>query len=169
MSQFNLGLVRESPAEAVPRSLHAAPDTVLVALVRRRGARAVLALAARLHLVDEVAGTAAANVVHGSLLGAETLLLLEFLVKAEHGAFLFAVHVACAAAARGEEGVGGRRSELDTGCWATGCGAVGEVVGLDTGYVAGTAAARVDVGATDGRVRLGDVEGDHFACLGWCC
>jgi hypothetical protein len=39
---------------------------------------------------------------------------------------------------------------------------VGEVGGLNAGDVASSAAARVDVGAADGWVRLGDVEGRHF-------
>lgn len=55
-----------------------------------------------LHLVDEVACASTADVVDGSLLGAKALLLLEFLVEAEHGSFPLAVHVAGATAARGK-------------------------------------------------------------------
>lgn len=157
-----LVLVRELTAEAVPCSLHASSDAVLVGLDTRGRAGAVLALGSGLHLVNEVAGTATADVVDGSLLGAEALLLLELLVEAEHGTLLLAVHVASAATARGEEGVGGRRSELDAGCWARGGLAVGDIGGLDAGDVTGAATARVDVGAAYGWVRFGDVEGRHL-------
>ena len=159
--------MRELAAEAVPCSLHAAANAILVGLSRRCRAGTVLALGAGLHLVNEVAGTSTADVVDGSLLGAEALLLLELLVEAEHGALLLAVDVAGAATAGGEEGVGGRRSELDAGCWARGGLAVGDVGGLDAGDVAGAATARVDVGAAYGWVRLGDVEGRHLVvCFG---
>lgn len=162
-----LVLVRELAAQPVPRSLHAASDTVLVGLGTRGRACAVLALASGLHLVDKVAGTTTANVVDGGLLRAEALLLLEFLVKAEHGTLLLAVHVAGAAATRGEEGVGRRCGQLDARCWARGGRAVGEVGSLDAGNVASTATAGVDVRVSDRWVRLGDVEGRHFGggCL----
>lgn len=157
-----LVLVRELTAHAVPRSLNASSNAVLVRLGARCRAGAVLALAAGLHLIDEVTGTTTADVVDGGLLRAKALLLLELLVEAEHGTLLLAVHVTSAAAARGEEGVGRRRSELDTGCRARGGLAVGDVGGLDAGDVASTATAGVDVGAAYGWVRLGDVEGRHL-------
>jgi hypothetical protein len=160
--------VRERPAQPVPRALNTATNTILVAAVRGHGARAVLALRTGLHLVDEVARSTAANVVDGSLLGAQTLLLLQFLVEAEHGALLFTVHVACTAAARSEVAGGRWWGQLDARCWATGGLAVGEVGGLDAGDVAGAAAAGVDVGAADGWVRLGDVEGRHCGGGGGC-
>ncbi len=101
--------------------------------------------------------------VHGGLLRAQTLLLLEFLVEAEHGALLVHAHVAGTAAARGKVAAGGRRSELDARCWSSGGAAVGDIRGVDTGYVASSAAARVEVGFGGG-MRLGDVEVDHFEC-----
>jgi hypothetical protein len=158
----HLALVAELPAQPVPRRLDAPANAVLLAATAAHAGRAVLALAAGLHLVNEVAGTAAANVVDGCLLRAQTLLLLELLVEAEHGALLLAAHVSSAAAARGEVVVGWGRRELDARRGASGGCAVGEVGGLDAGDVASSTAAGVDVGAADGWVRLCDVEGRHF-------
>jgi hypothetical protein len=167
----HLALVAELPAQPVPRGLDAPAYTVLLTSTARNTGRAVLALAAGLHLVNEVSGTAATDVVDGCLLRAQTLLLLELLVEAEHGALLLAAHVSGSASARCEVAASRGRRELDTGGWATGGCTVGEVGGLDAGNVASSAAARVDVGAADGWVRLGDVEGRHFGggggCL-WC-
>jgi len=92
--------VGDVPRQPVPRRLDAPAHTVLLALnaAGRRAVR-VLALATRLHLIDKIARATTANMVHGSLLGAQTFLLLQFLVEAEHGPLLLAVHVAGAAAA----------------------------------------------------------------------
>lgn len=130
---------------------------------------AVVALRAGLHFINEVSCAAAADVIDGRLLAAEALLLLEFLVEAEHGTFPLAVHVSCSTAARGEVSVGGWRGELDARCWAGGGLAVGERLGRDAGYIASAAAARVDVRGADGGVGLGDVEGRHFVCFVICC
>lgn len=107
--------------------------------------------------------------VHGCLLGTKALLLLEFLVEAEHGALLGGVHVACAATTGGEVRCGWRRNQLGARCWARGCWAVGEVVGLDAGNVASAATTGVDVGAAYGWVRLRDMEGNHFGIGYLCC
>ena len=116
-----------------------------------------------LHLVDQVAGTATANVVDGCLLGAETFLLLEFLVEAEDGAFRL-LHVAGTATTGGVEGVSRWGRKLSARGWASGSGARGDVCSLDAHSVTGTATARVHVGGGGG-VRLADVEVDHFDCL----
>lgn len=108
-NQFLLHLLRmaELPAQPLPRTIHTPPHAVLVALHTARRTRAVVALSPGLHFVDEVAGAAAPNVVHGCLLAAQTLLLLQLLVEGEHGAFA-TLHVACAAAASGVHAVGWR-------------------------------------------------------------
>ena len=116
-----------------------------------------------LHLVDEVAGTAAANVVDGCLLGAETFLLLELLVEAEDGAFRL-LHVASTATTGSVEGVGWWGRKLSARGWAGGSGTRGDLCGFDAHSVTGTATARVHVGG-GGWVRLADVEADHFDCL----
>lgn len=96
-------------------------------------------------------------------MAAQTLLLFEFLVEAEHGALLVCAHVTGTATTGGKVAVRGRRSELGAGCWACCCAAVGDLRGLDASNVAGTSTARVEVGLGGG-VRLGDVEVDHFDC-----
>ena len=158
-------VARELPRHLVPGALNGAANTALrVGAHSRRGR--VLA-AGLLALLDEVAGSATANVVDGGGVLPEALLLGEFLVKGEHGALLLAVDVAGAATAAGEEGVGGRGAELDAGCWARGVLAGGDVLG-DAGYVASSSTTVVDGGCGGGRVRLGDVVGDHFGGDGRC-
>lgn len=100
-------LMRELPAETLPCVLDTPSDTVLFALDARGaggGRRGALAVGSGLHLLDEVSGAAAANVVDGGLLGAQTLLLLELLVEAEDGTFGLA-HIASTATAGSIEGV----------------------------------------------------------------
>lgn len=100
-------LVRELPAEALPCVLDAPSYAILFALDARgaRGGRGgELARASGLHLVDKVAGSAAADVVNGSLLRAQTLLLLKLLIEAEDGAFRLP-HVAGTATASGVGGI----------------------------------------------------------------
>lgn len=147
--------------KAAAPPLQTPADAILLALNRAARGCGVLALTPRLHLVDEVAGTTTTDVVDGGLLAAQTLLLLELLIKAEHGAFLVGAHVASTTTSGGEVPVGGRRSELDTRCWACCCAAVGDLRRLDTSDVASTPTARVKV-RLGGRVRFGDVEVDHF-------
>jgi hypothetical protein len=116
---ITLLLVRELPAQALPCGLHAAADAVLLALYARgagSGGGGVLALGSGLHLVDEVAGTAATDVVDGCLLGAEAFLLLEFLVEAKDGT-LRLLHVASTATAGGVEGVAGWGRQLGARSW----------------------------------------------------
>jgi len=116
-----------------------------------------------MHFVDGIAGSSPTNVVHGGSTFAQTFLLGEFLVKGEHGAFLFAVDVAGSATARGEEGVGGWWSQLYAGGGAGGRWAIGKVLGVHAGDVSGAAAASVvEVGGRDGGVGLGDAVGWHF-------
>jgi len=118
--------------------------------------------------IDQVSSAATADVVDGSGVLAETLLLGKFLVEREHSAFLLAVHVACSTAARGVEGVGWRRSELDQRGWTGGIRARGHVLWVDASGITGTATSRiVVVGGRDGWVRLGDVVGRHFELLGF--
>ena len=116
----------------------------------------------------EVAGAAATNVVDGSGVLAQALLLGELLVEAEHGALLLAVHVAGAAAAGGEEGVGGWWGQLDARGGSRGGWPCGEGRVRDACLVSGAAAAVVDgcAGLGDGGVGLGDVVGEgHFGGL----
>ena len=154
--------MRELAAQPLPRTIHAPPYAIFLALhALRLASGRVLPLATRLHLIDEVSRTSASNVVHGCLLGAQTLLLLEFLVEAEHGA-LALLHVAGAAAASRVEGAGGGCGELDARGGPAGGGACGEGAGGNAQSVAGAAAAGVDVGGFDRGVGLGDVEGWHF-------
>ena len=103
--------------------------------------------------------------VDGSLLAAQTLLLLELLVEAEHGALLVGAHVSCAATARSKVACGRRRRELDARCWTCGGAAIGDLRSLYTGHVASATTTRVEVGAGR-RVRLCDVEVDHFDYCG---
>lgn len=124
-----------------------------------------MALRARLHFVDEVASTSTADVIDGSLLRPEALLLLQLLVEAEHGA-LASLHVACSAATCGIDEVGGRWCQFDTRGRPAGCLAVGDLVRLDAHGIASATTAGVDVGRADCRMRLGDVEIDHFD---WLC
>ena len=155
----------------MPCSLDAAPDTVLRVARHVRGG-GVLARGPGVQLVDQVASTATANVVDGGGVLPEAFLLGEFLVEAEHGALLLEVDIAGTAAARGEETVRRGRSELDAGGRARSITSVGHVLGVHAGDIASSTTAVVDVGGRDGRVRLGDVVGDHFdrnwlfGCLG---
>lgn len=100
----------------MPRALNGATDATV--RIRAHGRRSRVLAAGLLALLDEVASSAAANVVDGGSVLPETLLLDELLVKGEHGALLLAVDVAGATTAAGEESVGGRGAELDAGCWA---------------------------------------------------
>lgn len=159
-------VVRHLAGQTAAPPLQTPADTILLAFDRAAGRRGVLALAPGLHLINEVSGAATADVVDGGLLAAQALLLLEFLVKAEHGALLVCAHVASTATTRGKVAGGRRKSELGARCWAGSCAAVGNLRGLDAGYIASTAATRVEVGL-GGWVRLGDVEVDHFDCLYW--
>jgi len=157
----------ELAGDLVPGALDAAAHAVLLAVGGGVGRRRVGSSRAG-HLVDGVAGAAAADVVDGGGVLAQALLLGELLVEAEHGALLLAVDVAGAAAARGEVGVGGGRRELHEGGGPRGVAAVGDIGGVDAGGIASAAAARVDkVGGGDGWVRLGDVVGDHFGMEVW--
>lgn len=153
-------LVRELPGQPLPGRIHAVSDSILGLDGGGAGSR-VLALALGLHLVDVVAGATTADVVDRGLSRAKALLLLELLVKGEDGT-LALLHVAGTATANGIE-VGGRgRGELDARGGSGGRVAGSDLRGLDAHGIASTAAARVDVGAADGWVRLGDVEVDHF-------
>lgn len=98
------------------------------------------------------------------LLAAQTLLLLELLIEAKHGALLVGTHVSCAATARSKVACGGRGGELDARCWACGGAAIGYLRSLYTGNIASATATRVEVGIGR-RVGLGDVEVDH---VGYC-
>lgn len=111
---FNhLRVAREGLANPSPSTLDAPADTGL-GLSAGVGAGGVLAVGrAGVHLVDIVSGAAAADVVDGGGVLTEALLLGELLVEGEHGAFLLAMDVAGAAAARGEERVGGGSGQLD--------------------------------------------------------
>ena len=156
-------VVRHLAGQTAAPSLQTPADPILLALNRAARRRRILALGPRLHLFDKVSGPAATNVVDGGLLAAQRLLQLEFLVEAEHGAFFVRAHVAGTTTTGGKVAGGRRRSELDAGCWASSCAAVGDLRGLDASYIAGTAATRIEVGFGGG-VRLGDVKVDHFDC-----
>lgn len=156
---------RELLADAVPCALNRVPDAGALGGAGRRSR--VGALGSGVEFVDQVASTAAANVVDGSGVLTETLLLGEFLVEAEHGAFRFAVHVTGSTAAGGEESIGWRRSELDEGGRARGIGTRGHVLRVDASSIASAATAGiVVVGGGDGWVRLGDVVGKHLEFTG---
>lgn len=155
--------MRELPAEALPCLLDTPSDAILFALDTRgaRGGRGgALSVASGLHLVDEVAGSATADVVDRGLLGAQTLLLLELLIEAEDGAFRLP-HVAGTATASSVSGIGWWRRQFGAGCWARGSWAGGDFSRLDTHGVASTAAARIHV-VGGGWVWLVDAEVDHF-------
>lgn len=156
-------IIGNLPRQAVAPPLQAPADTVLLALDRAGRRCRVLTLALGLHLIDKVAGTTTANVVDGGLLAAQTLLLLELLVKAEHGALLVCAHVTSATATRSKVAGGRGSSKLDAGCWARCVTAVGKLRGCNASDVSCTAAARVKV-RLGGGVRLCDVEVDHFDC-----
>ena len=129
-------------------------------------------------LVDEVACTAATNVVNGSLVLHHLALALELLIEAEDGALLLAVDVAGTTTACGEVGTGRVARDLDARGRARGSLAVGEGGGINVAHIAGAAATAVDVvGLGDRGVGLSEVIGGaHFGSLvvcwfGWllCC
>jgi len=123
-----------------------------------------------MHLIDEVAGSATTNVIDGSSVLAEALLLGQFLVEAEHGALLLAVNVAGAATARGKEGVGGRRREREERSRSGRIGTSSGRLGVHTGDITGAAPTGVvDVGGRDGGVWLGDLVGWHCGCWSSVC
>src|SRR5690242_20896386 len=119
-------VVRHLAGQTAAPPLETPTDTILLALNRAARGCGVLALTSGLHLVDEVTGTATANVVDRSLLAAKTLLLLELLIKTEHGALFVGAHVTSTTTPRGEVAGGGRRSKLDARRWACCCAAVGD-------------------------------------------
>lgn len=146
----------------MPGALKAAADTVLRVGGYGGGSR-VLACNSRVHLVNCVAGAATANVVDRSSVLSQALLLGKLLVKAEHGALLLAVDVACTAAAGGKKCVGWRGSELGARRWAGGGSTISHILGVDAGDVAGAASSSVDeVGGGNGWVRLSNAVGRHF-------
>lgn len=125
---------------------------------------------AGVHLVDEVAGAAAADVVDGRLVLHHPALALQLLVEAEDGALALLVEVAGATAAGEEVGVGRWSLQLDARCWASGVGAGGGLLRVDVDVVAGSTSPGVDVvGRGDGWVRLGDlVLSGHVDCGEMC-
>jgi len=58
------------------------------------------------HLIDQISGTAATDVVDWRRVLHQLTLAIELLVEAEDGPFLLAVHVTCAAAAGREVDIG---------------------------------------------------------------
>jgi len=118
-------------------------------------------------LVDEVACTATADVVNGSLVLHHLALALELLIEAEDGAFLLAVDIAGTTTACGEVGSGRVARDLDARGRARGSLAVGESGSINVAYVAGAAATAVDVvGLGDRWVGLSEVVGGaHFGSL----
>lgn len=141
-----LRLAREVLADAMEGAIEAPPHGVLTGAraCRRRRVHPVRLRHNGLAGGDEVAGTAAANVVYGGRVLPQALLLGELLVEREDGALLFAVHVAGAAAAGGEVAIRGRRGELDAGGRTAGSCTVGDFLGIHASDVPGAAAAVVD-------------------------
>jgi len=146
---------------AVPRRLDAVAGPRGMAVgAESRGSR----VGSRSPVVDFVACTAAADVVDGCGVLHEALLLGELLVEAEDGALLLVVHVASTATAGSEVGIGWGSAKLGGGSGTLSVGAGGDVHRVDSGDVAGSAAAvACIVGRWDGWVWLGDaVVARHF-------
>lgn len=164
----SVDLAGELLADPVPGALERVTDALALGVGRPVGGGRVGSLGARVRLIDEVASSATADVVDGCGALPQALLLSKFLVEAEHGAFLLAVHVASAATARSEESVWWRSGDLNARSGSSGIRALGNFLGVHAGCVASTATSGiVVVGGGDGRVGFGDVVGRHCCgCVG---